>query len=107
MNATTEAYRQAVHRIFCHLKQAANPDEAWARRIPLSGDGGALVPVGESHALDQDLLATLRTAPPADKAIACKMLSVYGTEACVPELAKLLNDEQLASWARIAPADEG
>ncbi|MBS0211204.1 MAG: PBS lyase [Planctomycetes bacterium] len=41
-------------------------------------------------------------APAADKAVACKQLSVYGSAAAVPELAKLLSNEQLASWARIA-----
>src|SRR5262249_35035452 len=40
--------------------------------------------------------------PEADKAIACKYLSVYGSDAAVPELAKLLANERLASWARIA-----
>jgi HEAT repeat protein len=37
-----------------------------------------------------------------DKALACKRLAIYGTGAAAPELAKLLSDEQLASWARIA-----
>ena len=38
---------------------------------------------------------------PAKKAIACKQLAIHGTKQAVPELAKLLHDEQLASWARI------
>jgi HEAT repeat protein len=37
-----------------------------------------------------------------DKALACKRLAIYGTGAAAPELAKLLTNEQLASWARIA-----
>jgi len=52
---------------------------------------------------EQQLLAVLRSdAPAADKAITCKHLSVYGSSAAVPDLARLLSDEQLASWARIA-----
>lgn len=48
------------------------------------------------------LIAVLQsTAPPADKAIACKKLAVRGTEAAVPALASLLSDPELASWARI------
>ncbi len=45
-----------------------------------------------------------------EKAMACKRLAVYGSPACIPEVAKLLNDAQLASWARITleavPGDE-
>jgi HEAT repeat protein len=41
-------------------------------------------------------------APPAEKAITCKRLAVYGTKEAVPALAPLLADEKLASWARIA-----
>jgi HEAT repeat protein len=36
-----------------------------------------------------------------EKAMACKRLAVYGSTACIPEVAKLLGNEQLASWARI------
>jgi HEAT repeat protein len=51
---------------------------------------------------ERELIAILRSdAPAADKALACKNLAVHGTEAAVPELARLLIDEQLASWARI------
>jgi HEAT repeat protein len=52
-------------------------------------------------------------APPAEKAITCKQLAIYGTQDAVPALAPLLSDPQLASWARIAleaipsPAPEG
>ncbi len=48
------------------------------------------------------LIETLRTKPAADKAIACKQLAIVGTKECVPELAKLLSDKELASWSRIA-----
>ncbi len=53
-------------------------------------------------AKEAELIETLRTAAPADKAMACKQLSIHGSAECVPELAKLLADPQLASWARIA-----
>lgn len=49
-------------------------------------------------------------APPAEKAIACKQLAIYGDKNAVPLLAPLLTDTNLASWARIAleaiPGDE-
>lgn len=52
---------------------------------------------------EAELLAILRSdAPQADKALACKHLSVYGSSEAVPVLARLLSDEQLSSWARIA-----
>lgn len=51
----------------------------------------------------RELIAVLESdAPPADKAITCKHLAVWGDKEAVPALAKLLPDEQLASWARIA-----
>jgi HEAT repeat protein len=54
-------------------------------------------------ALEKELLAVLRSdKPAADKAIACKRLAIYGSSESVPDLAKLLFDPQLASWARIA-----
>ena len=51
---------------------------------------------------EQELIGVLKSGAPAEKAIACKQLALHGTNACVPELAKLLSDEQLASWSRIA-----
>jgi HEAT repeat protein len=49
------------------------------------------------------LIAVLGSgAAPADKALACKGLAIYGDQQAVPALAALLADEQLASWARIA-----
>lgn len=57
----------------------------------------------ESGGSEQQLIAVLQSdAPGAEKAIACKKLAVQGSEAAVPELARLLDDERLASWARIA-----
>lgn len=52
---------------------------------------------------ESELLAVLRSeAPAADKAVACKQLAIHGSAEAVPDLAKLLPDEQLSSWARIA-----
>ncbi|MCC7085535.1 MAG: HEAT repeat domain-containing protein [Pirellulales bacterium] len=53
-------------------------------------------------AKEQALIATLKSGQSADKAIACKQLALHGDKAAVPELEKLLADEHLASWARIA-----
>ena len=52
---------------------------------------------------ESDLIGVLKSdSPPGDKAIACKRLAIYGSAEAAPELAKLLSNEQLASWARIA-----
>lgn len=52
---------------------------------------------------ERQLIGVLQSdAPPQDKAIPCKQLAIYGTEAAVPALAALLSDKELASWARIA-----
>ncbi len=52
---------------------------------------------------EAELVAILTgDAPAADKAMACKRLAVYGSAEAAPELAKLLGNEQLSSWARIA-----
>jgi len=52
---------------------------------------------------EKESLAVLQSdAPAADKALACKKLALDGSAAAVPELAKLLPDPQLHSWARIA-----
>ncbi len=64
----------------------------------LAADGIKVSPEKE-----KELLAVLQSdAPAADKAIACKKLAIDGSAAAVPELAKLLPDPQLQSWARIA-----
>ncbi len=48
-------------------------------------------------------ISTLQSsAAPGDKAIACKQLAVFGGPEAVPALAPLLEDKELASWARIA-----
>jgi HEAT repeat protein len=52
---------------------------------------------------ENKLISLLQSdAAPADKAIACKKLAIYGSEKAVPALAALLADPHLASWARIA-----
>ena len=57
----------------------------------------------QSSDREQELIALLQSeAPAAEKAVACKHLAVHGTAVAVPELARLLGDEQLASWSRIA-----
>lgn len=67
---------------------------AWAAASSLAG---------AEDAKEKELLDKLRSgAPKADKAIACKQLAVHGSKDAVPELAKLLADEELASWSRIA-----
>lgn len=54
-------------------------------------------------AKEKELLQVLRSdAPPAEKAITCKKLAIYGSQDAVPALAPLLADERLASWARTA-----
>jgi HEAT repeat protein len=60
--------------------------------------------VGELPAIPAEsvLIETLKTKPAPEKAIACKQLAVVGTKDSVPELAKLLSDNDLSSWARIA-----
>ncbi len=57
----------------------------------------------DSATEEQRLLAVLQSdAPAAQKAISCKELAIYGSSKAVPELAKLLPNPQLSSWARIA-----
>src|SRR5260370_9627491 len=56
----------------------------------------------ESSGREDELLGVLRSeAPKSEKAIACKLLAIHGSSESVPELARLLPDPQLASWARI------
>ena len=52
---------------------------------------------------EQAQIAVLQSDVAASaKAIACKHLAIHGSDAAVPELAKLLPDPKLSSWARIA-----
>ena len=51
---------------------------------------------------EAELIAILQSdAALGEKGLACKKLTVYGSSKAVPELAKLLTNEQLASWTRI------
>jgi HEAT repeat protein len=74
------------------LALVASRDRAFAAddSKPAGENPGALVRVLQSE------------AAPAEKAMACKKLAVYGTADAVPALAPLLSDTNLASWARIA-----
>lgn len=50
-----------------------------------------------------ELIAVLKSdAPKGEKGVACKLLAVWGGDAAVPVLAPLLQDKELASWARVA-----
>jgi HEAT repeat protein len=51
---------------------------------------------------ERELIARLRSAPEGEKAIACKELAIHGSADAVADLATLLGDDKLASWARIA-----
>jgi HEAT repeat protein len=52
---------------------------------------------------ERELIRILQSnVPPAEKAIPCKELAIYGTKDAIPALAPLLSDPQLSSWARIA-----
>jgi HEAT repeat protein len=58
--------------------------------------------MAEEFRKEQELLAVLRSdAAEAEKAITCKHLAVYGSSSAVTDLAALLGNERLASWARI------
>jgi HEAT repeat protein len=71
--------------------------------ITMLMSAAALADDAQSSQRELELIALLQSdAPAAEKALACKQLSVHGTVAAVPELVKLLSDEQLASWSRIA-----
>ena len=68
--------------------------------LTTSGIGHSQVTTMEK---ESDLIGVLKSdSPPGDKAIACKRLAIYGSAEAAPELAKLLSNEQLAAWARIA-----
>ena len=62
----------------------------------------AKTPVDSATQEQKDIAILKSDAKPADKAVACKRLAVYGSGKAIPVLAPLLQDPQLASWARIA-----
>lgn len=66
---------------------------------------GGSAQAGDQAAIEKEraLIAILKAeSPGGEKAIACKQLAIHGSKEAVPELARLLTDEKLASWARIA-----
>lgn len=88
-------YRSDVRRVAC-LAAA------------LAAFAGQLIGLGAAESAplksQKELIAILTApdSPPGDKAITCKQLMRIGDGEAVPALAALLNDEQLAAWARIA-----
>jgi len=71
----------------------------------ISANARSIYADGPPHSPEKEaeLIAVLQSeAPAAEKAITCKLLAIYGSSTAVPELAKLLPNEQLSSWARIA-----
>ncbi|WP_146390516.1 HEAT repeat domain-containing protein [Allorhodopirellula solitaria] len=65
--------------------------------VPANARGADEIPT------ETEMIATLTSAdaPPADKAITCKQLAVFGSADCIPSVAALLSDPELNSWARI------
>lgn len=62
-----------------------------------------VLPAAEPSARESELLAVISgDGEEADKALACKDLAIYGSAASVDALGRLLTNERLASWARIA-----
>ena len=73
---------------------------AWAA-ASLAWSPSRLV-AAESPPSESQLIAVLQSqASPAEKAITCKKLAVYGSKHAVPALAPLLADPDLNAWARI------
>ena len=63
---------------------------------------GLAVWAAEPLPSEAELIVVLRSdASEADKALVCKKLAIKGSAAAVGDLAKLLANERLASWARI------
>lgn len=70
--------------------------------LSLAGSAAGQRPAGRSDK-EREQLAILRgTGAEADKALACKMLAIHGSADAVNDLATLLANERLSSWARIA-----
>ncbi|MHC4563747.1 MAG: HEAT repeat domain-containing protein [Planctomycetota bacterium] len=82
-------------------------DRYFTRSFLLIAFAASIVTVAQdpvaAQVAERDLIGVLQAdSTKAEKAITCKRLAVYGTEECVPALAPLLADAELASWARIA-----
>jgi HEAT repeat protein len=89
-------------RLVAHLAIAFSAAGQAALLAANDWDAKELAQPFPAAATEEKLIEQLRTATPEGKAVACKQLSIYGTKAAVPELAKLLSDEQMSSWSRIA-----
>ena len=92
-----------------HFLKSKLPSLALATSLALSSLALPCLAQAEKSSVEKltaepELIAILadNDAPRGDKAMACKRLTVYGSPAAVPELAKLLSDAELASWTRIA-----
>lgn len=87
-----------------HLLKSKLSPLVLAASIALSSLASPCFAQVDQISAEPELIAILASndAPRADKAMACKRLTVYGSPAAVPELAKLLSDAELASWTRIA-----
>lgn len=87
-----------------HFIRSQFPSLFLATAVALSSLGSTCFAQVDTLRDELQLIAILANndAPRADKAMACKRLTVYGSPAAVPELAKLLSDAELASWTRIA-----
>jgi HEAT repeat protein len=77
---------------------------AWAVLLAIAWLGlVSVLPAAEPSAKERDLVAVLTSdAGEAEKAITCKQLAIYGSAHSVEALERLLPNERLASWARIA-----
>lgn len=65
-----------------------------------AADAGGLPP--QAAEKEREYLRVLQSnASPAERAMACKHLAYWGSDASVPALAALLSDKDLASWALI------
>lgn len=64
--------------------------------------GADNIPPASAEKARQAVAVLQSEAPPADKAMACKQLAIYGKADAVPLIAPLLADKDLSSWARIA-----
>lgn len=86
-----------------HARRSFHPTLLILVTVTLSAEVGLGDDSKSAAAQEAEQLAVLRSdAPAAEKAIACKKLAIYGSEAAVPDLAKLLGDPRLSSWSRIS-----
>ena len=70
--------------------------------LAFSGSAMPRARAAEALPIEAELIAVLRSdASEADKALVCKKLAIKGSATAVGDLAKLLSNERLASWARI------